>query len=205
MAGARYRAKDGRRVPRVSTILGTLGFGGDGFDAGLRWALKHDDPNSVGRRARDTGTIAHAYLQRYVVNRRDPTKEERAEIQSEFWQAFEDRSVVANARRCYVALRDHIATLEIDETIASEVMLVSEEHGFGGTPDLVVRLKDGRHMLVDFKTTAGPFKAASNRYLHQLAAYRQLVLEGLGVSVDAARLLVADYGGEGGAVCHVVE
>ena len=54
----------------------------------------------------------------------------------------------------------------------AESPLVSEEYGFGGAIDCFCKL-DGVYTLLDFKTG----KAIYPEMMHQVAAYRQLLLE----------------------------
>ena len=56
------------------------------------------------------------------------------------------------------------------EVFASETSLVSEEHQFGGTLDLVVKSPEGRVALLDWKTSKDYYQ----EMLLQMAAYRYL-------------------------------
>jgi len=67
--------------------------------------------------------------------------------------------------------------------ILIETPLVSEKHGFGGTPDLLAK-SNGDNCLVDLKTG----KAIYDEYLYQLAAYEILLREN-GYDVDNCRIL----------------
>jgi ATP-dependent exoDNAse (exonuclease V) beta subunit len=70
------------------------------------------------------------------------------------------------------------------KTIQTEHTVASVTHKFAGTLDLAV-VKDGKLILVDFKTTSGIY------YSHhlQLAAYRQAYEEMYGKKIDAVYIL----------------
>ena len=59
------------------------------------------------------------------------------------------------------------------EVVATEISLVSEEHQFGGTLDLVVKSTTGYLALMDWKTSRDYYQ----EMLLQMAAYRQLWYE----------------------------
>ena len=65
----------------------------------------------------------------------------------------------------------------------TELSLVSETHGYGGTLDALLAV-DGRPLLVDFKTSSRIF----DDHLFQLAAYHHLLIEN-GYTVDGAMVL----------------
>lgn len=59
----------------------------------------------------------------------------------------------------------------VEEVLATELELISEDLGFGGTLDLYCQLRDGSYAVVDYKTTAG----TERKMGVQLAAYALLL------------------------------
>lgn len=161
-----------KRVPSVTTILGTLGWGTDNL---ITWAnnlglegKKHTD---VRDRAADIGTVAHQmiddYLHNKVVNFPDIPADIVAEAQTAFgaYQSWE---------------RDHHVRV-----ISSEFPLVSTTRMFGGTPDALVKIDNGERVLLDFKTSRYLFA----KHVLQVAAYIDLIAECNGMTVDRAIIL----------------
>ena len=69
------------------------------------------------------------------------------------------------------------------EVVASELGLVSEKRRFGGTIDLIARIRN-RLEIVDFKTSKGLYP----EHVYQLAAYTELAAEN-GYHVKRVRIL----------------
>ena len=65
------------------------------------------------------------------------------------------------------------------EIIWTEKHFCSEKYLYGGTPDLLVK-KDGKYILVDFKTS----KAIYPDYLIQGSAYAQLIKENQNIEIE---------------------
>ena len=70
------------------------------------------------------------------------------------------------------------------EILQNEQNYISPEMGWAGTIDRVIRM-DGKLILLDIKTSGSIWPA----YWLQLAAYRQLLLQVGGISVDAVAIL----------------
>jgi len=80
-----------------------------------------------------------------------------------------DSDQVKHALIAYSAWEKWKEINTIDEVIATEAKLVSEEHSFGGTIDVVLKMND-KITLLDLKTS----KTISVEYLIQVAAYGKL-------------------------------
>jgi hypothetical protein len=61
----------------------------------------------------------------------------------------------------------------IDSVLHSELPVVSEKYGYGGTIDIVFKMQDGTTLICDWKTSNGLYKETSL----QIAAYRQAYIE----------------------------
>lgn len=165
-----YRTADGQRVPSVTTILGRFKESGalmkwaysTGREHGRLEALEQEAPASlyeVSGKAADIGTAAHAMVEVFIDGGNPKAAAAYLELSAE------DRAKAENAFGMYREWADQ-SKLEI---IEQEMMLVSEVHRFGGTPDAIGRIGD-QLCLVDWKTS----NAVYADYLLQLAAYRVL-------------------------------
>lgn len=151
-----YKTKDGLRVPGVTTVIGRY------KDSGglLQWAFKQGQSGALNLyderdKAGDIGTLAHEMADEFICGR-DPmlvldkcTEEQKPKV----LQAYQMFREWFDQQRC--------------EVISAEKPLVSELHRYGGTPDAVLRLPDGRLAMGDWKTSNGIYRD----YLIQVAAY----------------------------------
>ena len=156
MAHHIYKLADGTRVPSVTTILGRF------KDAGplMHWAhacgMKGLDYRKVRDDAADAGTLAHAAVEAWV-KRQD-------------FAFTGEPSVVERAQKAFGAFLEWAdqTKLQVDKT---ELPLVSEKYGFGGTFDAI--LLGAKRAMGDWKSSNGIY----GEYLAQLAAYGQLWAE----------------------------
>lgn len=136
-----YKTADKKRVPSVTTILNNLGWGKEGL---IHWAhqvgLDGVDLNEARSKAADVGTVTHEMIHADVTGQAAPDV-------SGFPQEMQDQC--GRAFTAWVEWRE----LHKIEVIAAEQSLVSEEHRFGGTFDVVLDV--GVRTLMDFKTGAG--------------------------------------------------
>lgn len=152
----KYILKDGTQVPGASTIAKI----GDDGSSLIHWAWDLGNRGIDYRKARDQaadiGTIAHFLIECFLHGH-------EADL-SDFCQADIDKANIAfgNFRTWWDA--EGLTVLE------PEVQLVSEEHLFGGTIDAPSRDRDGKIVLLDWKTSKGIWPA----HKFQLAAYERL-------------------------------
>jgi hypothetical protein len=169
-----YKLEDGTRVPGASTIAGVLDkpalkywankLGMDGIDV-----RKYVDSLA------DAGTLAH-YMVQCTFEGVDP---DQAYL-DEFSKIDHDR-----AETSYLKFLEWFDEHEI-QTILTEAELVSEEHRFGGTCD-VVALVDGSLTLVDLKTCKRLYGPGDDKWI-QVAGYLILVEE-QGHRIEDVRIL----------------
>ncbi len=153
---AGYRLADGTRVPGTTTILGRWKESG-GL---LQWAFKQGQSGARSLyeerdKAADIGTLAHAMVECRLTGVDPDTALKSAP------DDFKDKA--RNAYRSF----DTWMTNQRAEIISAETPLVSEAHRYGGTPDFVMRMPDGRLALGDIKTSNGIYRD----HLMQVAAY----------------------------------
>lgn len=159
-----YRLADGTRVDGVTTVLNRW------KDAGglLYWACDQGKAIERGEiahlydkrdEAADIGTIAHEMCDAYLKGK-DP------------WKVCEELSKTPEAAaKATQAYRMFLHWWETNglEVHASEIPLVSEKYRFGGTPDWILKIRDGL-AIGDIKTS----NAIYRDMLMQVAAYKQL-------------------------------
>ncbi|HXI17013.1 MAG TPA: PD-(D/E)XK nuclease family protein [Chloroflexota bacterium] len=152
---------DGRWYPRVTSILGVIN-----KPFLIAWILEvgKEEADRLRDEGAAFGTLVHNALEAY--DRGDPTLARKPEV-------------VGFARSWRAWKRAHVA-----ELLGIETRVHHPEHGFAGAYDRLVRLNDGRVVLIDFKTSKG----ADATWGLQLAAYK-LAIEYGGQCVDACLVL----------------
>ena len=163
-----YRNSAGEIVPGVTTVLNVLN-----KPALAKWAnnlgLQGIDSTKYVDKLAGIGTLAHSMVECHLmgsapdVSEYSPDDVEKAKKPLEKYLQWEKEQEL--------------------EPILIERLLVSEKFGFGGQIDLYAKL-NGKLFLVDFKTC----KAIYPEHFHQLAAYKQLLVEN-GYPVDEAMIL----------------
>lgn len=152
----KYLLKDGTAVPGASTIAKI----GDDGSSLIHWAWdlgsRGLDYRKVRDQAADIGTIAHFMIECFLHGHEADLSEYSG----------------ADIARAEVAFGNFKAWWDEEgfTILEPEVQLVSEQHMFGGTIDAPSRDKDGKIVLLDWKTSKGIWPA----HRFQLAAYEQL-------------------------------
>jgi hypothetical protein len=155
-AHQKYPLKDGTDVPGASTIAKI----GEDTSGLIHWAWKlgmeGQDYRKVRDKAADIGTVAHFMIECFLHNHEPDL--------AEFSSADIEKANIAfgNFRKWWDE--------EGFTVIEPEVQLVSEEYLFGGTIDAPSRDRDGKIVLLDWKTS----KAIVGAHKVQLAGYEQL-------------------------------
>jgi hypothetical protein len=174
-----YFLQNGDRVPGTTTIIGRFKESG----ALMYWAWdqgrKGLDYKETCRVAADAGTLAHSMAE-VQLQGKDPNL---VVVGASVYASPEVIAQAKSAFASFLSWKDH-SRLEI---VHQEIQMVSEEYKYGGTFD-GIGLMDGKHSLIDFKTSNSLY----SDYLIQLAAYAYLVengvamdtREGLGVKLD---------------------
>jgi hypothetical protein len=174
-----YRAKDGKRVSGVTTIISRF------KDSGglIHWAWQQGMDGNDYRKTRDNaagaGSLAHELIDSDIHGRPAelPTTDDLSMSEEDYEKAME---LAMKAHDSFVRWRAQV-NLEIIET---ETPLISEEHRFGGTFDGLARIL-GKVHLIDWKTSNKVYPD----YLAQLGGYDVLIEECRGIRVEGAQLL----------------
>jgi len=164
---------DGKRVPGVTTILGVLN-----KPALVKWA------NNLGLQGIDSakyvdalatvGTCGHYLVE---CDFREMMGEDVERDLSEY-----DPDTIDRAENALLSFYEWLKGKDVTPILV-EAALVSPEHRYGGTVDCYARVDDVL-TLIDLKTSRGIFP----EHIHQLAAYRALLLEN-GYEVENVRIL----------------
>jgi hypothetical protein len=157
-AHTRYYLADGTYVPGVTTVLNLLN-----KPALVGWAnrmgLQGIDTNKYVDSKAEVGTCAHYMIECEL-------KKEKPDL-SEYSPATVDA-----AENSYLKFIDWMSNKEF-KLLGSEKQLVSEKYRYGGTVDVYCSLM-GEKTLLDIKTSGSGIWPEMR---HQVAAYRQLLLE----------------------------
>ena len=153
--------KDGKRVPSVTTVLGVMA-----KPQLVYWANKiglegikvneYVDDKAV------IGTLAH-YMAECDVNGVTPDYQSEVECSDE---------QIEQAKVCFDKYLEWKSYQDEFEPMFSEIPLVSEEHQYSGTFDLIAKL-NGKVTLIDFKTCSSIHYEA----LIQTVAYKKMIEE----------------------------
>lgn len=162
--------KDGYRNAAGDEIPGYSKIGGRFKDSGalMQWAFKqgksgHSHLYEKSKEAAEIGTIVHEMVE-WDIKGDDPSKPLEGAVESNRLTIEQGNSanLAFNAYRAWKK-NFHVRVIE------QEILLVSEEYQFGGTPDAVGYVGNSL-CLLDWKTSNGVYV----EYLIQLAAYGHL-------------------------------
>lgn len=164
----RYKTKDGKVVPGVTTVLGILN-----KPALLHWAwdlgIKGIDYRKFRDDKADIGTLAHYLIMCHLQGVKPDTSDYSA-------------NQIDKAENAVISFYEWEKSHK-HKPVLIEQPLVSEKYGYGGTCDLLTEV--GNELwLVDFKTGKGIY----DEMLYQCSAYWQLILEA-GYTPTSARIL----------------
>jgi len=156
-----YSLADGTNVPSATTVAGRFKDPGGLYwwhwDRGRR-GVDFNDYSSDG--ALDIGKLVHSIIESDLAGDPRPGFPSRYRVNVD--------AALTNWRNWFLGQQIEI--------IATEIPLVSERYRFGGTIDAMVRDRDGRVCVADWKTSGKIYEEA----LLQVAAYRILWEENRG-------------------------
>lgn len=162
-----YLNKQGLKVPRVTEVLSRMLHS----DSLMYWAnslgfkgLRYRD---VLNKAANTGTIAHAAIERFLKEK------------------IQDKTNIP-----FLGFLSWYDTITIDLKLPVEILFVEKKLScdwFGGTLDALIKI-DGKIYLVDFKTS----NHVTVNYFFQLAAYRYMLRVVEGIEIDGVIVLQLD-------------
>ena len=178
-----YRTKDGTRVPGVTTILGVIA-----KPFLIKWAnnlgLQGIDSSKYVDKLADVGTLAHAMIEHELGG---------PEVDPNEWSP-EQFDMASNS---VIKFLDWMKGHDI-RVVDREMSLVSEEHRYGGTIDILAHV-DGVLGITDIKTS----KAIYDDHLFQVAAYYHLAREN-GHEVQEIRIVQVGRSEEEGFTVRTV-
>jgi len=165
-----YRTSDGTRVPSVTTVIGAT-FAKPGL---TKWAnrlgLQGEDSEAYRDQRAAEGSCVHEHIRAHLTVS-DPDLE-----------PFAPRTRAAGVVGYLRWKREWLLAHDV-EAVEIERPMVSERHGYGGTPDLIARV-DGRLELLDWKTSAAIYR----EHVVQAAAYAAMAW-GNGHAIEAVRVV----------------
>lgn len=170
MARALYRTSDGKRVPGVTTILGTVLAKPALLDWANRIGLEGINMREYRDELADIGKAAH-YLALCRLTNQEPNLDLYAPI-------------VLKAAENSIANFIDWEKRHVVEVIMAETPLVSEQHAFGGTPDVYANV-DSVPTILDFKTGKGIY----DDMFYQVGGGYSLLLKENGYPVERAWVL----------------
>ena len=163
-----YKKENGEKIGGVTTIIGASSPKPQLMSWAAKLAREGKDFNVERKNAADAGTATHAMIEDDIGGNF---------LGSEHYTKELDTAMALRAEACGDTYFHWKKTNEV-EAIETELSLVSEKYGYGGTMDLYGRINGGPPCVADWKTS-GPGKPARlyPEVIVQLAAYRQLLVE----------------------------
>ena len=168
---------DGKRVPGVTTVIGT----NLGWNKGqlMHWAFNQGKEGretlyEVRDKAAEAGTLAHEMVEAHIKGYEMPDMTKYPE---------DIADLASRAYRNYLEWEANV-NLRIVET---ELSLVSNRYKYGGTIDAIA-LVGMRLIVTDWKTSNGLYPD----HLIQLAAYGQLITENTDFDITGYHLIRFD-------------
>ena len=164
MAHTIYKNKSGKRLKSVTTLINAhLGWSKGAL---IGWTRKHclkgDDSMAIMKEAGRVGTLAHKMIEQFIKG---------GVVNLDNYSASE----ISKAKTAYYGYYQWFKDNDV-KFLETEMKLVSEKYGYGGTFDAVGIIGSGlseKLVILDWKTS----NAVYDEFLVQLAAYRQLWLE----------------------------
>ncbi len=170
-----YFTADGKEVPSVTTITGKYKNMGGLLHYYWKEGREGREFNKSRDKAGDIGTALHHMISCYIMMQ---------EHDFEILEGVKDDMPMVHI--LFDKFKRWWDTQKVGEVVCAEKMLVSEHHGYGGTPDLVAWDANGTAVLFDWKTSSDFYQ----EMLMQGAAYCQLVGEVTGLIVDTAKFIL---------------
>ena len=136
-----YQVSDDLRYPSVSTVVGQTS--DKKFLEEWRSRVGEKEADRISKQATKRGTAVHLLCEKYLLGERD-----------DFKKAF--RSSMPDVQANWRGLKDSLDD-NVDEVLASEIALYSNQWRMAGTTDLVA-VWNGKRSIVDFKTSKKPKK-----------------------------------------------
>jgi len=174
MAHTIYKV-NGKRVKSVTTLINAhLGWSKGAL---IGWTRKHclkgEDSMAIMKEAGRIGTLAHKMIEEFIKG---------GVVNLDSYSALE----ISQAKTAYYGYYTWFADNNV-EFLETEMKLVSEKYGFGGTFDAIA-IVNGKLVICDWKTS----RFVHDEFLVQLAAYRQLIHENTEHKIRGAILLKLD-------------
>lgn len=171
----------GLPVPRVTEVLSSMLH----EDFLMSWSnrlglfkrVKYEDELN---KAATIGTYAHEFIDQYIKTNMFNSEDFRLEIKNNIIY-----NSVYNSVCSFIQWYEDISKCNKIEIVGQEQQLSCP--WFGGTYDLLINI-DGKIYLTDFKTS----NHISYKYFLQLAAYRYMIRESLGIDIDGCIILQVD-------------
>lgn len=175
MNNSKYVNDDNKSVPRVTNIIDSM------------WSDPHiaEWANSLGWKKKGyrktlnefaaKGTHSHAVIEDYILHGIEPDYNRYPEFA---------RSAICNSYTAFRQWWDKLCMKhdEVDVVFVEKTLICKY---FGGTLDCLLKIDD-KYVLLDFKTS----KDANPKYALQLAAYRYMLRELEGITIDACMNLI---------------
>jgi len=161
MAHTIYRLKkDNKRVKSVTTLINAhLGWSKGAL---IGWTRKHclkgDDSMAIMKEAGRVGTLTHTMIEQFIKG---------GVVNLDNYSASE----ISQAKIAYYSFYKWQEDNDV-KFLETEMKLVSEKYGYGGTFDAVA-VVNKKLVILDWKTS----RFVHDEFLVQLAAYRQLIHE----------------------------
>jgi genome maintenance exonuclease 1 len=170
-----YNVDEGVKYPSVTTIIGEMT--DKSFLDKWRQRIGHDKADAISKFSANRGTIMHQLCEYYILSIESTPKEKLQQALRLILDFVETEGFTDEEYRVGRSLFFNFYTggllNRVTDVISVEEMLYSHQMGgFAGRVDNIYRNKEGRPVILDFKSSTKPKKRAwVDNYFLQIAAY----------------------------------
>ena len=170
-----YNVDEGIKYPSVTTIIGEMT--DKSFLDKWRQRIGHDKADAISKFSANRGTIMHQLCEYYILSIESTPKEKLQQALRLILDFVETEGFTDEEYRVGRSLFFNFYTggllNRVTDVISVEEMLYSHQMGgFAGRVDNIYRNKEGRPVILDFKSSTKPKKRAwVDNYFLQIAAY----------------------------------
>ena len=170
-----YNVDEGVKYPSVTTIIGEMT--DKSFLDKWRQRIGHEKADAISKFSANRGTIMHQLCEYYILSIESTPKEKLQQALRLIPDFVETEGFTDEEYRVGRSLFFNFYTggllNRVTDVISVEEMLYSHQMGgFAGRVDNIYRNKEGRPVILDFKSSTKPKKRAwVDNYFLQIAAY----------------------------------
>ncbi len=170
-----YNVEEGVKYPSVTTIIGEFS-DNSGLDK-WRQRVGEAEADRISKFSANRGTVMHQLCEYYILSEKSTPREKKDDALEKIIPFVEEEGFTDDEMRVGKSLFLNFYNCElfnrIDSVVSVEEMLYSHQMGgYAGRVDNIYKNKQGRPVILDFKSANKPKKRAwVDNYYEQISAY----------------------------------